>query len=175
MHPVVGGQIVGETGAACKASLRRHSQLPSHAITLIALMIFAGATAPSAVLARVPHQPSVHSEPWVAFPELPPGATRQELYVSSVGPVYMYVRFIAGYALPDQWHSATQRVYPEQGLLEIRFRDPTGELIAQPGTMVLIARRRVHSVRCVSADDCFFYLSSSGRFDVHWLDGQIQP
>jgi hypothetical protein len=173
---MITGQIARETRSGCKAAARRHSELPRRTMVVIALIMCASATSPSAVAARVPNQPSRHSEPWVAFPEFPPGATRQELYVdSSRGPVYMYVRFIAGYALPYHWHSATLRVYVEQGLLEIRFRNPTTKLTAQPGTVVLIARRRLHSVRCTSADDCFFYLSSSGRFDVHWLPGQTQP
>ncbi len=173
MLTTITGPVTRGTRSGCKAVALRHSELPWRATVVIALIMCASATSPSAVAARVPNQSSRHSEPWVAFPEFPPGATRQELYVdSSRGPVYMYVRFIAGYALPYHWHSATLRVYVEQGLLELRFRNPTAELTAQPGTVVLIARRRLHSVRCTSPGDCLFYLSSSGRFDVHWRPGE---
>jgi hypothetical protein len=151
----------------------RHPELLWCSTVALALLISASATSPIAVSAGLPNQSSRHSQPWVAFPELPPGATRQELYVDpSTGPAYMYVRFIAGYALPYHWHSATQRICVDEGLLELHFQNPTAELTAQAGTLVLISRRRLHSVRCTSAGDCLFYLSSSGRFDVHWRPGQ---
>lgn len=68
-------------------------ELPRRATVMITIIIWINTTLPNVVLAGAPNQPSRHSEPWIAFPELPPGATRQELYVNpSLGPVYMYVR-----------------------------------------------------------------------------------
>ena len=112
--------------------------------------------------------PTAHAQPWTRFTELPPGATRQELYGDPArGPAYMYVRFPSGYSLPYHWHTATERIYVDAGVLELQVCSAAADALGLRG-YALVPRRRSHRLACVSQEDCFFHLSSDARFDVQW-------
>ena len=127
------------------------------------------ATPPATVEARRTEQAwRKHHEPWLPFAELPSGAMRQELYGDPArGGAYMYVRFPAGYRLTSHSHLATERIYVDEGILEVSVCGHPRRL-AEEGAAILVGSRRRHTIACVSQNDCFFYLSLDGRFDVRW-------
>ena len=109
-----------------------------------------------------------HREPWLPFTELPSGAMRQELYGDPTREgAYMYVRLPSGYRLTYHSHVATERMYVDEGMLNVHVCGHPSQS-ASEGAAILVTSGRIHTLACVSQADCFFYLSVDRRFDVRW-------
>jgi quercetin dioxygenase-like cupin family protein len=140
------------------------------AATLTAVVCMSGAAAPPATVEarRAEQALGKHPEPWLPFAELPSGAMRQELYGDPARDgSYMYVRFPAGYRLTSHSHLATERIYVDEGILDVHLcGHPSG--LAEEGAAIFVGSQRRHTIACVSQRDCFFYLSLDRRFDARW-------
>jgi quercetin dioxygenase-like cupin family protein len=137
-------------------------------LTMAALMNAAAQVRASGGFGHAEQSSGKHREPWLPFTELPSGAMRQELYGDPTREgAYMYVRLAAGYRLTYHSHVATERIYVDEGMLNVHVcGHPTRS--ASEGTAILVAGGRIHTIGCVSQRDCFFYLSLDRRFDVRW-------
>jgi quercetin dioxygenase-like cupin family protein len=79
------------------------------------------------------------------------------------------MKFPAAYAVPWHWHTPIERVYMDKGRMEFEMKD--GEKVtAGEGSFVLAPSRMAHRAACTGSEDCYFYRSSSGPFDVHVVD-----
>lgn len=137
-------------------------------LTVVALENAAAPLHASAGPWRAEQSSGKHREPWLPFTELPSGAMRQELYGDPTREgAYMYVRLPAGYRLTYHSHLATERMYVDEGMLNVHVCGHPSRS-ASEGAAILVASGRIHTIACVSQKDCFFYLSVDRRFDVRW-------
>jgi hypothetical protein len=93
---------------------------------------------------------------------------RQELYGDpSREPSFMYVRIPAAYTLPFHWHTAIERIYLQEGMMESQVPYASPEVLNEGGALVFLGGR-AHSIACMGTRDCLFYVSMTGALDVHW-------
>jgi hypothetical protein len=58
----------------------------------------------------------------------------------------------------------------QTGTLELEIRETGQNLTVVPGGFVLAPSRSVHRATCKGADDCYFFLHSTGPFDINIVD-----
>lgn len=108
---------------------------------------------------------------WMPFPDVfPPGG---EMKVMRGDPATeaadFYFRFPAGYGVPWHFHTPVEKVYMDQGTVEFTMRDGRTVSVGEGG-FVHFPSRAPHKATCTGEDECFFYLSSDGPFDIHLVD-----
>ena len=75
------------------------------------------------------------------------------------------VRFPSGFDSGPHTHSATYRGVVIQGVLMNPAEGQTESVRLPPGSTWFVASEVVHSTKCVSDDDCVFYIHQESAFD----------
>lgn len=108
---------------------------------------------------------------WMSLPDIfPRGGTMKVIQGDpSRGPSDLYMRFPAGYVTPWHFHSPTERLYVDKGKIQFEMMNGESRTLGEGG-FVMVPGRMAHRASCTGDDECTFYLSSGGPFDVHLVD-----
>ena len=105
---------------------------------------------------------------WQDVPVFPKGAQMKVISGNpKAGPSDLYVKFPAGYGVPFHWHTPVESVYEQAGSLELAMPHSTDTHTIAAGGFFRSPSHMVHKATCTSSEDCYFFLHSTGPFDIH--------
>ena len=136
------------------------------------------ANPPPAATAPMPQastEPPVLKNPktgdWSPMPDImPKGAEMQILQGNPAsGAADFYFKVPPNYTFPWHFHTPVERLFVDAGMLRWELRGGGTETL-DAGDYVYVPARSPHRVTCTSNDTCYFFLASSGPFDIHLVD-----
>jgi quercetin dioxygenase-like cupin family protein len=109
---------------------------------------------------------------WMAVPVFPAGAQMKVIHGDpNKGAADLYIKLPPKYDTTFHWHTPVESVYVEAGQLELSMPHSSEKKTIGPGGFFQSPAKMVHRAVCVSNEDCYFYLHSSGKFDIHLVNG----
>jgi quercetin dioxygenase-like cupin family protein len=118
------------------------------------------APAASAKFASIPNAPKCFT---IAVERGDPGT----------GPSVILANFAPGCVAPFHWHTPSETVMVVSGSLEVQMKDDKA-VAAHHGDFVYMPGHHIHRATCLGSTACKVFLSSSGPFDIHWVDAAGQ-
>lgn len=108
---------------------------------------------------------------WSDVPVLPEGAQMKVIHGNpKTGASDLYVKMPSGYVAPFHWHTPNESVYMQAGSLELAMPNTSDTHTISPGGFFYAPSHMVHKATCTGNADCYFFLHSSGPFDIHLAD-----
>jgi len=113
---------------------------------------------------------------WTAVPVFPSGAMMKVINGDpGKGPADIYIKLPANYDTTFHWHTPVESVYVDAGQLELSMPKSSEKQTIGPGGFFQSPSKMVHRAVCASSEDCYFYLHSAGKFDIHLVDEDGKP
>lgn len=108
---------------------------------------------------------------WMPMPDLmPKGAEMQVLNGDpATGAADFYFKVPPNYTFPWHFHTPVEKLFVDQGMLRYEMRGKNEEML-RAGDFVYVPARSPHRVTCTSTSECYFFLTSTGPFDIHMVD-----
>ena len=105
---------------------------------------------------------------WMDVPVFPKGAQMKVINGDpKKGASDLFVKFPAGYVAPLHWHTPAESVYMQAGTLEFGMPNSAATHTIAAGGFFHSAPKMVHKATCTGNEDCYFFLHSTGPFDIH--------
>ncbi len=105
---------------------------------------------------------------WMDVPVFPKGAQMKVISGDPAkGASDLYVKFPAGYVAPLHWHTPAESVYVQAGSLEFGMQHSNETHTVAAGGFFNSPPKMIHKASCSTKEDCYFFLHSTGAFDIH--------
>jgi quercetin dioxygenase-like cupin family protein len=105
---------------------------------------------------------------WKDVPVFPKGAQMKVISGDpGKGASDLYVKFPAGYVAPLHWHTPAESVYVQSGSLEFGMQHSDQTHTIGAGGFFHSPPKMIHKATCSTKEDCYFFLHSTGAFDIH--------
>jgi quercetin dioxygenase-like cupin family protein len=106
---------------------------------------------------------------WTAAkPPIPAGVTVSLIAADPApGGSLAYVKFPAGVALAEHWHSATEYTVVLSGHQRFTVEGKSSDL--GPGDYIVIPAKAKHSAQCLPGSDCILLTRRAGPTDYNWV------
>jgi quercetin dioxygenase-like cupin family protein len=116
------------------------------------------------------------SSDWKDVPVFPKGAQMQVIHGDpNTGAADMYIKVPSKYDTTFHWHTPVETVYIDSGQLEFSMPHNDQKKTLGSGGFFQSPPKMVHRAVCTSPEDCYFYLHSAGKFDIHLVDEMGHP
>jgi len=83
---------------------------------------------------------------------------------AQTGALELFARYPAGHVFEPHWHSVNERMVLVEGRVSVNHAP------LEPGGFAYLPAKQVHTMTCVSATRCSFYVSWDGHLDFHKAD-----
>jgi quercetin dioxygenase-like cupin family protein len=109
---------------------------------------------------------------WMDVPVFPKGAQMKVISGNpKTGASDLFVKMPAGYVAPLHWHTPAESVYMQAGTLEFGEAHSSATHTISAGGFFHSPPKMVHKATCTGNEDCYFFLHSTGPFDIHLVQG----
>ena len=108
---------------------------------------------------------------WSPMPDImPKGAEMQIVHGNPAsGAADFYFKVPPNYTFPWHFHTPVEKRFVDEGMLRWELRGGETKTL-DAGNYVYVPARSPHRVTCTSNQTCYFFLASTGPFDMHLVD-----